>query len=387
VKYGGLSDKEDPFHTLLPKTDHIEINDKDVIQIGCTTLQAEIPVICASCGSEIDDSTRDATRLEDGSYLCPQCQVKPGSLNIIYPAIDRNDNAAKLVKPQGLDQNRASVKTPHEIPGYETVKLLGESGMGKVYLLRQVKTGRQIALKTMRTHIPVQENARKHLQININLLISLRHPNLVEFYEQGYADNTFYFLMEYCPMGSVDLWINKHDGTLPVEKACEVMLQALKGLSFLHQKGFRHGNIKPQNILLTGDENQPTAKLSDYGLSDQFKRDGLIDVSLTGGRMPFRPRDQIRNYKYAKPNADVWSTGATFYYLLTGRFPRDIVPRRDPILQILQNPVVPIHQRDPSIPPPIAQVIDTAIADDLDQRYPEAAAMLAALEMALQGEK
>jgi len=382
VKYGGLLDKEDPFHTLLPKTEYIEIKDKDVIQIGCTTLQAEIPVICASCGSEIDDSTQDAIRHPAGGYLCPQCRVQPGSLNTIYPAVDSNDNLTKLVKTHGFEQIRASVKTLPEIPGYETVKLLGQGGLGKVYLLRHLNTGGQFALKIIDTRIPIHENAKKLFQRNVALLINLKHPHLVDFYKQDCIEDTLCFLMEYCSLLSTDVLAHKHGSTFPVDQAAAILMQTLIGLSFLHQKGYTHGNIKPQNILLTGNENKPIAKLSDFGLVNLLTRIGLINISFVGA-MPFTPRDQIKNYKYTKPNADVWSTGATFYYLLTGRFPRDIVPRRDPILQILRNPVVSVRLRDPSIPQAIAEVLDTALDDDPEQRYPDAAAMLAALEKAL----
>ncbi|MEA3440986.1 MAG: protein kinase, partial [Chloroflexota bacterium] len=145
-------------------------------------------------------------------------------------------------------------------------------------------------------------------------------------------------------------------------------------------------DLKPQNILLTGSERKLIAKVTDYGLSKNFDKAGWSGMTMTGdvaGTVPFMPRDQVRNFKYAKPPVDVWSMGATFYNLLTGEFPRDFAPRKDPILQVLQNPVVPVRKRDSSIPKGVADVIDTALSDDVKNRYQDGGEMLAALEQAL----
>lgn len=75
------------------------------------------------------------------------------------------------------------------------------------------------------------------------------------------------------------------------------------------------------------------------------------------------PRSQLVNYKYAKPEVDVWATAATLYRMLTGSTPRDFPPSIDPVVVLLQQSAVPVRQRNPSVPRRLAQVVDEALID------------------------
>lgn len=400
VKYGGRKIDETPEEGAQRQYPVVELKDQDVVRIGDTTfrIQVEQPAICSECGEEIPEAERAESLQADGKYICPKCRqkppeekekpkpvVKPKKVDKPKPSpVDEKDALAALMEM--LEQLRLPADEAPEIPGYETVKKLGEGGMGKVFLLRNQKSGRQVALKIMHARVAVQVDAKRGFQREMDNMIDLRHPNLVEFYEQGNTDGTFYFLMEFCPLGSTDGWAAKHGGTLKLADAAPIMLQSLKGLAFIHKKHYVHRDLKPQNILLTGKESNPTAKVTDFGLAKNFDKAGMSGMTMTGqvaGTVPFMSRDQVHNYKYAEPPVDVWSMGATFYNLLTGKFPRDFVPRKDPILQVLQNPVVPLRKRDSSITKGVAEVIDTSLEDNLKNRYPDASAMLAALEKAL----
>lgn len=400
VKHGGREAHETPEEGAEREYPVVELNDQDVIRIGDTTfrVQVEQPAICSKCGNEIPETERAEALQSDGTHICKQCRQKPPEEKVKPKPVekpkkegkpkptpvDEKDALAALMEM--LEQLRLSADDVPAIPGYETVKKLGEGGMGKVYLLRNQKSGKQVALKIMHARVAVQDNAKRQFQREMDNMIDLRHPNLVEFYEQGNAGGTFYFLMEFCPLGSTDGWAAKKGGTLKPADANPIMLQALKGLAFIHQKHYVHRDLKPQNILLTGRESSPTAKVTDFGLAKNFDQAGMSGMTMTGmvaGTVPFMPRDQVHNFKYAKAPVDVWSMGATFYNLLTGKYPRDFVPRKDPILQVLQNPVVPVRKRDSSIPKGLAEVVDTALEDNEKNRYPDAAAMLAAMEKAV----
>jgi serine/threonine protein kinase len=104
---------------------------------------------------------------------------------------------------------------------------------------------------------------------------------------------------------------------------------------------------------------------------------------MIAGTPVFMPREQATNFKYVRPTGDVWSMGATFYNMLTGKFPRDFPHGRDMMQVMLQSPVVPIRRRDSNIPPRLAEVIDRALAEKPQDRYQDAGEMLKALKVVL----
>ncbi len=118
-------------------------------------------------------------------------------------------------------------------------------------------------------------------------------------------------------------------------------------------------------------------------MSKNFQKAGLSGMSMTGstaGTPVFMPPEQIINFKYVKPVSDVFSMGATMYYLLTGAFPFDFPAKRDPIDVILNETTVPIRSRRSAISKPIAAVIDHAVTKNHKDRYRDAGELLAALK-------
>ncbi|MCU0242945.1 MAG: serine/threonine protein kinase, partial [Vicinamibacteria bacterium] len=180
--------------------------------------------------------------------------------------------------------------------------------------------------------------------------------------------------------------MNQRGGPLPLAMAAPLILQALDGLAHAHQKGFIHRDLKPENLLLA-DTAGRQIKISDFGLAKNFVVAGLSGMTATGdyaGTFSYMPREQITSFRALKPVSDVWSLGATLYFVLTGRHARDFGPDRDPLQVILGTPCVPIRNRDPRIPAAVAAVIDRALADTILERYASAEEFKLALERALQ---
>jgi serine/threonine protein kinase len=155
--------------------------------------------------------------------------------------------------------------------------------------------------------------------------------------------------------------------------------QALEGLASAHGAGFVHRDLKPDNVLFAGDG---TAKLADFGLAKSFQQAGLSGMTATGafaGTYFFMPREQLTSFRQARPASDVWSMAATLYYLLTGQYARDFGAHPDPLAVILRGGVVPIRRRDASVPEELAGVIDRALSDEAEERYPTAREFASAL--------
>jgi serine/threonine protein kinase len=207
----------------------------------------------------------------------------------------------------------------------------------------------------------------------------LDHPNIVRFIESGSHKGAFYFVMELCDGGSLMDLYNNNRGPLSPEQLMPHALKALEGLAFAHGKGFVHRDLKPGNILI----HKGAARIADFGMSKSFQMAGLSGMSMTGktaGTPVFMPPEQIINFKYVKPVSDVFSMGATMYFLLTGAFPFDFTDKRDPMDVILNDEVVSIRSRKSAISKPLAAVIDRAVAKKHKDRCSDAGEFLAALK-------
>jgi serine/threonine protein kinase len=210
----------------------------------------------------------------------------------------------------------------------------------------------------------------------------LDHPNIVRFVESGSHQGAFYFVMELCDGGSLADVVKQNGGKLSVAQIKPWILQALTGLTFAHSNGFVHRDIKPANILI----HRNIARIADFGMAKNFQKAGLSGMSITGqyaGTPLFMPPEQIKNFKYVKPVTDVWSMGATIYNVLTGEFPYTFDRVRDPIDIILNDNVVPIRDRDETIPRPLAEVLDKALAKRHINRFENAGTFLHELTLAL----
>jgi serine/threonine protein kinase len=222
------------------------------------------------------------------------------------------------------------------------------------------------------------EDAVKQFRREMEVNRQLDHPNIVRFIESGAHKGAFYFVMEFCDGGSLMDLYNKNRGPLTSEQLMPHALKALEGLAFAHSKGFVHRDLKPGNILI----HKGVARVADFGMSKSFQMAGLSGMSMTGktaGTPVFMPPEQIVNFKYVKPVSDVFSMGATMYFLLTGAFPFEFSEKRDPMDVILNDDVVPIRKRVAAIPKPLAAAIDRAVTKKHKDRYSDASEILAAI--------
>jgi serine/threonine protein kinase len=238
----------------------------------------------------------------------------------------------------------------------------------------------------MLSQVAVDKSNLEQFLREIRNVASLKHPNIVQIFDFGSTEGIFYFAMEWCEGGGVDRLMAQHKGKVPLQLAKPIILQSLDALAHAHSKGFVHRDLKPSNILLSFARNNVVAKLGDFGLAKSFEKAGLSGLTLTGnyaGTPYFIPREQITNFKYVKPVSDVWSMGATIYNMLTGQLPYEFSQGRDPIDVILNDDIVPIRNRDKSVPAALAGVLDKALAKEVKKRYQTAAEMLEALRQAL----
>jgi eukaryotic-like serine/threonine-protein kinase len=366
---------EEGARLIFPERDLV---DGDRIKVGNTVIHVgiavppaptlvgtQVPSACTSCGGPLADDPQGTS----GEAVCARCQANRGVLidELLRRLVDEKDALP-------------------EIRGYEPVKKLGDGGQGVVYLARHQVSGELVAVKMLLAKVAVKERSRAMFEREIVNIKALDHPNVVCFRDSGRVGAAWFFTSEYCAGGSV-VDLMDREGLLPPDRAVPIVLEALDGLAHAHTVGLVHRDIKPANILLARSGRDLVAKIADFGLSKAFDQAGLSGMTMTGsvgGTMAFMARPQLVQYKYAKPDVDVWSMAASLYFMLTGHYARNFAKRDDPIRVVLDTDAVPIRQRDPNIPRRLAAVIDEALIDKPSITVTSAAQLSAALREAMQ---
>jgi hypothetical protein len=402
-----------------------DLKDGDEIRLGNTAFRVGIlvPTVCTGCAVEIPEAEKAAAMTSAGVYHCPKCRSKVRTSSYAAAPAPKGKVCAKCGRDvadevgenrQGeyvcaackgdpfqimrrlLELANSGSKDLVAIRGYEILRELGKGGMGAVYLARHEQTREQVALKIMLPEVAADERAKDMFLRETENTKALKHGNVVQLRDAGCSQGTFFFTLEFCDSGSLDRVV-KERGPLTIAEAGPLLLQVLDGLAYSHQaevpyvkladgssgpgRGLVHRDLKPHNIFLT--EGGRVAKVGDYGLAKAFDTAGLSGQTRTGkaaGTPVFMPRQQVVNFKYAKPEVDVWAAAASLYFLLTGKFPRDFPKGRDPWQIVLQTDPVPIQQRNPHIPTRLAEVIDQALVDKPAIRFKTAGEFKHALE-------
>lgn len=289
---------------------------------------------------------------------------------------------------------------PETHPDYLIEEQIGEGGMGAVYRARQISKNRPVAIKMMRAHNPVEEakntagnKALNYFKREIEVLKDLLspngkcHPNIVAFYEIFEIDGQFHLVMEYVDGKNALEWIRSIGQPLPVATAAHIGRQLLSALDYAHSKGYVHRDVKPSNLLVMGPVHRPRVKLSDFGLAKSFS-DTNVFTSLTrqgdvGGSIGFLSPDHIRQFSDVKEPADIYSAGATLYYLLTNRYPYlGFDPHRpDSYEIILEHPPVPLRAYRPDAPETLERILNKALQKQPRDRWKSARQMGEALRL------
>jgi serine/threonine protein kinase len=301
-----------------------------------------------------------------------------------------------------LDAARSGNPDLAPLAGFEVARPLGRGGMGSVFLLRRPDDETLVALKVMSDRLAADSDSRNRFLREVEVTGGLVHPNIVRLLHSGCHEGVIFYTSEFCDAGTLAQLCRSRGGSLPVGEAVPLIRQVLDGLEYAHRApvrttlpdrqveafGLVHRDLKPSNVFLHAAGGSLVARIGDFGLAKAFDLSGLSGYSRTGvtaGTPAFMPRQQVLNYKYVMPEVDVWAMAACLYYTLAGTPPRDFPPDRDKWGVVLRDRPVPIRDRDParSIPVPLAQLIDAAVADDPAIQFRTIAELRHALDTSL----
>lgn len=220
--------------------------------------------------------------------------------------------------------------------------------MGEVYLARQIALGREVALKVL-PHRSSQEQ-RKRFEQEAHILASLRHPNIVHILDYGFLeDETPCIVMEYVPGLPLGELLSRR-GSLPWHQAIELVLQAAHGLRAIHEQGFVHRDLKPDNILITSGPS-PQVKLVDFGVAKSLEPTGVGHTrqGTVVGTPAYMSPEQLCGDPLSE-RSDLYSLGIILYELISGDLPdqpRDMKDLQRRLTRPVTPPAAPAHQPQP----------------------------------------
>jgi serine/threonine protein kinase len=265
------------------------------------------------------------------------------------------------------------------ILNYQIISLLGEGGMGTVYLAEHVKLGRKVAIKVLLPHFVKNELVRSRFINEAKLMSNLHHPNIVTLYDYHEDENGLSLIMELVEGKPLDEYIQEVTGPIQEKEAIQLMKQALEGFGYAHLQGLIHRDIKPSNLIVTKDK---VIKILDFGIA-KLVSDLGSKLTKTGshiGTVYYMSPEQVRG-KELDLRSDIYSLGITFYQMLTGFCPYEgLTTEFDVFNKIVGEELPDPRTIYPGISEHMCHVIQKATSKDADERFQTCAEFIKGLK-------
>ena len=250
---------------------------------------------------------------------------------------------------------------------YKVLSVIGEGGMALVYKSRDERNSDIVALKVLKRGETVdQENLQRFLK-EFKTGSKLNHPNIMQVYEIGEVDGTYFIAMEYINGSSLQEILDEK-GRLSADGTLKIGIQVAKALEFAFSQRIIHRDIKPENILIS---REGEVKITDLGLAKELKRYVSINITKTGegiGTLHYMSPEQVENTRDVDQRADIYSLGATLYECLCGQPPFDEVGVWKFVEAINEKPPPNLNDRVPNLHSEIWPVIDRALSKRPEER-------------------
>jgi serine/threonine-protein kinase len=267
-----------------------------------------------------------------------------------------------------------------EIGGYRILNLLGQGGMGVVYLADNVATGQRVALKLLTPDLARSSGFRERFVREANYASSMRHPNVIEVFNAGEEDGVLFIAMQYVEGEDLKALLVR-EGRLDAQRTVWLLGQVASALDAAHATGLMHRDIKPGNVMIA--HGQPEhCYLTDFGLSKNPSSDSIA-LTAQGefvGTIDYTAPELVLGKK-ADSRLDVYSLGCLFYECLAGQPPfpkeRDV----EVLYAHIQDPPPRITATRPDLPPALDDVIAKAMAKKPEDRFPTCSAFIDAARL------
>jgi serine/threonine-protein kinase len=253
---------------------------------------------------------------------------------------------------------------------YEIGRQIGEGVMATVYLARDVKHGRKVAIKVLKPELAAVLGRERFVQ-EIKVTANLQHPNILPLYDSGAAEEFLYYVMPYVEGESLRAKIDR-DRQLSVEETVGIARAVAAALDYAHAQGIVHRDIKPENVLLQHGQ----ALVADFGIALAVSAAGgtrLTGTGLSIGTPYYMSPEQAAGDREIDSRSDIYSLGAITYEMLTGDPPHTASTVRAVIAKILSETPSPISRSRDLVPANIDAAVQRALARSPADRFVRAA--------------
>jgi len=299
---------------------------------------------------------------------------------------------------EGLLPQGTLPKDGQRMNQYEIIRLIGEGGMGSVFLARDTKLGRRVAIKFLQSPDP---ELTKRFIIEARATARVEHENIVSIYEVGEWNGSPFMVLQFLQGNGLNKLIPRGK-RMPVARVVELMSPVLRALAYAHAEGIVHRDLKPDNIFVT---DAGVIKVLDFGIAKvahgedktsdgEAKNVRAEDIQALGGdnksmtrhgaimgTMPYMSPEQWGNGVAIDHTTDIWAAGVIMYIMLTGKHPLDPLEGHELMVTGFLDEVTPgLKEKAPDLPSDLAAVIDKCLVKDKAQRWGDALALLRALE-------
>ncbi len=260
---------------------------------------------------------------------------------------------------------------------YLLERVLGRGGMATVYLARDLKHDRAVALKVLDADL-AESLGSERFQREIKLAARLHHPHVLSVHDSGVAAGRLWFTMPYVRGESLRDRLRR-EGILPIEEALRITLQAAQALSYAHKEGVIHRDVKPENLLLTEDG---STQVADFGIARAVETQPdqqLTEIGMALGTPAYMAPEQSSGEGMVDARADQYALAATCHEMLTGAPPFTGASSHDLIVRRFTTPVPSVRASRPEVPAAVADALRRALALKAVDRFDSIAGFAAAL--------
>lgn len=329
---------------------------------------------------EIYHAVLEVDREKRGAFLDLSCAGDEALRREVESLVASHEQASDFIATPALMVAAGMISRRHSLVGqnianFHVLSLIGEGGMGEVYLAEDIRLGRRVALKLLSSAFTSDEDRMRRFVQEARAASALNHPNILTVHEIGRANGYDFIATEF--IEGETLRSTMVQGNVPLTKVLDIAAQVAGALAAAHAAGVVHRDVKPENIMLRPDG---YVKVLDFGLA-KLAGEGVYkgNEAATIARVETNPGVVMGTVQYMSPEqtrgrpidarTDTWSLGVVLYEMIAHRAPFEGETQSDTIVSILERKPKPLTVHAPEAPVELERIVTKALAKDKDERY------------------
>lgn len=259
---------------------------------------------------------------------------------------------------------------------YELQSLIGAGGMANVYKAVDLRTGQTVAVKVLREEYAHDQDLVRRFKNESKAISILNHPNIVKVYDVSVSEKLQYIVMEYIDGITLKEYLNQRGGKITWRETVHFIVQILGALQHAHENGVVHRDVKPQNIMLLSSGE---LKMMDFGIARISRAENQLVTGKAMGSVHYISPEQAKG-DLTDAKSDIYSVGVMMYEMLSGTLPFSSGSVVEVAIQQISETPRPLAELAPDVPHALIEITERAMAKNPEQRYANAAEMLADIE-------